>query len=417
MAQSAAWWLQKESLQPRGSPLASVHAPIRGRPLDAPNVPKPVSDEAGYEIFLGSRRGRSQYVAKEDKPAFYREVAPAPFGTSGSMLTSPRPSPLAFNSIASDESGWLSQRHRSKYEEDGTSYYNGLWRKGDELPLALDGTPRKPREAPDPRLRSDPDISGGGYRRDMNNALMHASTAEMIFGPQAASPRGSNASQSDLELQIAQWRLGKTDDSPFSLDPSKQLENHPRVDPRRKADHELLAFTNPESADYEGARREMTRRDPNRGLSEDSVAAAANPIHAKMGTQWREGDPNPFVFNGLDVLPPPARDPHVDTTWRGQDSQPFSLSGVPAPPRQRPEKTEGIYPVHETQAQRNAALEEHRAAAVARLGRAPVLPERYVVNRPANAGWTTDKLDNKLLPSLLTTGGMHGGGGGGFQFG
>ena len=239
----------------------------------------------------------------------------------------------------------------------------------------------------------------------------------MIFGPSAATPRGSNASiDTNLDFQIAQWRLGKTDDSPLSLNPSKQLEQHPRVDPRRKADHELLAFTNPESSDYEGQRREMTRRDPNRGLSDDAVAAANNPMHAKMDDGWRKGDPNPFVFNGVDVLPPPARDPHVDATWRKTDTGAFSMSGVTersmAPPREHYDRASDLYPI-ETPAMRLKSLEEHRLAAIEKLGRAPVLPERYVVQRPANAGWTTDK----LLPSLLTSGGMHGGGGqgGGFQ--
>lgn len=89
------------------------------------------------------------------------------------------------------------------------------WRYGDERPLALDGSPRGPRQIPSARLVRDPEISGGGYAGEH--------VPETVYH----EPPKSTAAQAEaLDIHTARWRMG--DPNPFTLGGEM-----PQASPRR----------------------------------------------------------------------------------------------------------------------------------------------------------------------------------------
>lgn len=326
MAAERDWWLDRNGLQPRNVGYIGAKSRETGI-IDSPRGAPIAADYGGDEIFLGSRRAQGQM--------FPEQARNAPFGMDNAMDT-PRQRVVIPQPVV-DQDHWLAKSGMfspfKKPSQSGKDHgKNSSWRASDPLPLALDCSPRQPRQMPVSRLARDPVLTGyasqgtGGYG------------SEMLFGQE--SPRQAP----DLDLQTARWRLtGDTNDPhPFTLNGSVPAPS-PRRDPRRQVQREIMAsFGKDDTLGNEQVRREMARH---AGTGADNEAqdvafffgsprpAKPDPVTTGRG-DWRVGDPNAFTMDGSHASHPKVS-PYVDSSWRtyAKDGVGIAMSQQPAPPR------------------------------------------------------------------------------------
>jgi hypothetical protein len=144
----------------------------------------------------------------------------------------------------------------------------------------------------------------------------------MLFGHQSPS-------RPNLDLQIAQWRLGPgaNDPNPWTVDGTVPMSS-PRRDPKRLVHKDIMAtFGKDDILGHEAVRKELARHhanDASRGVGVEYGGEAMGLFPSPrpdtkstggMRGDWRMGDDYAFALDGAPVQQR-TRNPFRDSSWR-----------------------------------------------------------------------------------------------------
>lgn len=326
MSSHQEWWLQNNSLTPRGV------VPIGGSPrswqMQQQRGPAVSGDLASSEIFLGSRRGHGLAMPNQNTSPFGREEGMLTNQQKPYHMMSPLQQRYAMKMAPSEQSvSYVSTNRPSRQ----TALRDTSWQRGDSAPFALDMSPRGAHPMPVSHVARDPDLVG--YKSQGSAGY----GAEMLFGTKPPE-------RPALEAQVAEWRATRTtnDSNPFTFDGSVPAPS-PRRDPGRKLQKELMAqFAVDDTMAREAARGEMQRYerfvarnggvDPNvvpgidlgfcvpSMVSSGPTDASSSVVDSgKSSGNWRSGDSHPLTLDGS-IVAPRTRSSTIDSTWRKFDT-------------------------------------------------------------------------------------------------
>jgi hypothetical protein len=229
----------------------------------------------------------------------------------------------------------VTPREQTKLAGVSPGKSDSSWRKTQDFPvhgLLDENEASKPREPVSPQKKSFAEFKG--YDRSaFSGAGKGGYGAEGLFGVKTADRKP------DLDLQIAQWRLGPTyDANPFTLDGSVPPASARKDTHRRKQPDLMATLAEDDSLGREGLRQERMRLPADnapwssRVELSPGISLPRQPLvdpSAACGTKgsWRLGDDHPVSFDGSILPRRVMTGDGVDSAWRIGDAHPLTLDG------------------------------------------------------------------------------------------
>jgi Ca2+-binding EF-hand superfamily protein len=264
-------------------------------------------DCGGQEIFEGARRGFGQYSPRQSDATFLAHNEDSLSQHLKSMQGSTPEQPAFFGNMRST---------RAPNGAGSPRTSGSQWRKGDLLPISLDGSHPSPRIPNSSARKQFPEFNGYEPPRGVRQGY----GLSMIFGPEAASVH----QVAPPRMPGAQMKLsdGPFDPHPFTLN-GRIPEKSPSQSPRRQM-HDLMMQIDPrDPLGGELARKEVQRRTVGLQHPVYPPPDLTPRVGQTAGSEWRLGDDVPFAMDGS-IVPPRTR-VVPRTEWRGGDKGPLVL--------------------------------------------------------------------------------------------